>query len=130
MIRILGEHTDVAGLLADAAEEGRAPVLVDATGAARHTGSDLGSDTGLDKVATLDAFADALGFPDWWGRNLDALADCLDDYAHDLDGDVEVVWDHAAALRAGDPDAADAVTEILTEAEDRHPHLHVTVVER
>lgn len=122
MIRILGEHTDVAGLLADAAEEGRAPVLVSVRAGARHTGTD--------KAATLDAFGAALTFPDWWGRNLDALADCLDDYGHDLDGEVEVVWDHAASLRSTDADAADAITEILTEATERYPRLHVSVVER
>ena len=33
-----------------------------------------------DKTGTLAAFATALGFPDWFGGNLDALNDCLGDW--------------------------------------------------
>ncbi|MGU3470470.1 barstar family protein [Paenibacillus sp. D51F] len=37
------------------------------------------------KLATIEAFHDALSrelhFPDYYGRNLDALYDCLTDYA-------------------------------------------------
>lgn len=137
MIRILGEHTDVAGLLADAAEEGRTPVLVEAaphtevaSAGAPSAGADAPDAAAGRKGDALDAFAAALGFPDWWGRNLDAFADCLDDYAHDLDSDVELVWDRVAALRAADPGTAGAVVEILTETQERYPRLHVTVVER
>ena len=32
-----------------------------------------------DKEALLDAWSLALGFPDWFGRNWDALEDCLGD---------------------------------------------------
>ena len=32
-----------------------------------------------DKAEFYDAVAAALGFPDWFGHNLDALADCLRD---------------------------------------------------
>ena len=32
-----------------------------------------------DKETLLDAFSAALGFPDWFGRNWDALEDCLAD---------------------------------------------------
>lgn len=32
-----------------------------------------------DKEAMLETIAEALGFPDWFGRNFDALADCLGD---------------------------------------------------
>lgn len=115
MIRHLGPRTDVPGLLADATEEGRDPVVVPA---------------GPDKAGTLAAFADRLGFPDWFGGNLDALADCLDDLAAALTGDREVVWDGVARLRESDPDTAAAVTEILGEAATAYPRLHVTVIDR
>ena len=62
MIRHLGPHTDVEGLVADAREEGREVHVVRA---------------GPTKEATLAAFAEALDFPAWFGGNLDALADCL-----------------------------------------------------
>ena len=62
MIRHLGPHTDVEGLVADAREEGREVHVVHA---------------GPTKEATLAAFADTLDFPAWFGGNLDALADCL-----------------------------------------------------
>ncbi len=32
-----------------------------------------------DKEMLHDILADSLGFPDWYGRNLDALYDCLTD---------------------------------------------------
>ncbi|MGY4721289.1 barstar family protein [Naumannella cuiyingiana] len=41
----------------------------------------LGAAPGGTKDDLLGAVGDALGFPDWYGRNLDALADCLTDLA-------------------------------------------------
>lgn len=38
--------------------------------------------TAWDADGLHDAFAANLGFPDYYGRNLDALADCLYDVAH------------------------------------------------
>ncbi len=32
-----------------------------------------------DKAGMLDAIGKAMGFPDWFGHNFDALADCLND---------------------------------------------------
>ncbi|MGA4945160.1 barstar family protein [Streptomyces cinereoruber] len=42
------------------------PVVLDLTGVA-------------DKAALMERCAEALGLPDWFGRNWDALADCLTD---------------------------------------------------
>ncbi|MFK0216378.1 barstar family protein [Streptomyces sp. NPDC090298] len=42
------------------------PVVLDLTGV-------------TDKAALMDRCADALALPDWFGRNWDALADCLTD---------------------------------------------------
>ena len=73
MIRHLGPHTDVDGLVADALEEGREVHVVHA---------------GPTKEATLAAFAEALDFPAWFGGNLDALADCLGHLARTARGGV------------------------------------------
>lgn len=45
-----------------------------------------------DEIALHEAFATGLNFPDYDGRNIGALADCLYDVAHDDDG-----WDANAA---------------------------------
>ncbi|WP_431045113.1 barstar family protein [Streptomyces sp. P1-3] len=72
-----------------------------------------------DKAAFLDRCARDLRLPDWFGRNWDALADCLTDlswwgeptgYLLRVQG-----W---AAFRAADPAAAETAAEILTEAAD------------
>lgn len=64
------------------------------------------------KVEILDAFAAALSFPDWFGRNLDALADCLADVVEPT----VVLWDGWGVLARDDAAAFAAVLEIL---EDR-----------
>ncbi|WP_435743916.1 barstar family protein [Nocardioides sp. SYSU DS0663] len=66
------------------------------------------------KAAVLEALGDALGFPDWWGRNLDALADCL--------GDIEapsrtlLLWDGWAGFAADDPRGFGLVRRLLADA--------------
>lgn len=59
---------------------------------------------GATKEGILDATAAALAFPDWFGRNWDALEDCLTDLSwRDADGHVIVFSgvepsDHAGVL--------------------------------
>ena len=43
----------------------------------------LDGETILDKDMLHDTLAAALDFPDWYGRNLDALYDCLTDLAEE-----------------------------------------------
>ncbi|MDO9454741.1 MAG: barstar family protein [Nocardioides sp.] len=45
------------------------------------------------------ALAAALGFPDWYGRNLDALADCL----RDVPADTVLLWDAWAGAARAEP---------------------------
>jgi hypothetical protein len=115
MIRHLGPHTDVEGLVADAREEGREVHLVEA---------------GPTKEATLAAFAEALDFPAWFGGNLDALADCLGHLARTADGEWELVVDGVAELARDDPFAFAALSGLLGEVAMSHPRFHVTVVDR
>ncbi|MFE5721545.1 barstar family protein [Streptomyces erythrochromogenes] len=44
-----------------------------------------------DMVATCDAFAREIGFPSYFGRNWDALVDCLDDLHDHATGGVGIV---------------------------------------
>jgi RNAse (barnase) inhibitor barstar len=61
------------------------------------------------KAEALDAFAEALAFPDWFGHNLDALADCLADVVEPT----VVLWDGWATLARAEPDVFAAILEIL-----------------
>ena len=115
MIRWLGPHTDVEGLVADAREAGREVHVVHA---------------GATKEATLAAFAKALDFPAWFGGNLDALADCLGHLARTTEGEWELVVDHVAELARDDPFAFAGLSGLLGEVASSHPRFHVTVVDR
>jgi len=114
-MRILGDRVDLDGLVADAAEEGRVVRVVRG---------------GATKDATLAAFSEALNFPEWFGMNLDALADCLDTFARDGEGEWEIVWDGAAALRRTDPRAASGIESVLADLDADHSRVHVTIIDR
>lgn len=58
----------------------------------------------------LAAVGAALSFPDWYGQNLDALADCLDD----LTGAVVLLWDGWGTLAREDRATFDLVLDIAT----------------
>jgi RNAse (barnase) inhibitor barstar len=85
---------------------------------------------GSDKEGVLAAFASGLDLPDWFGHNWDALLDAL----RDLDGargaPIELVWDHAAAVRERDRSTYDTVVDILEQVADERDDLHVTVITR
>ncbi len=61
------------------------------------------------KREVLSAIGEALGFPEHYGRNLDALADCLGD----LTDDVVLVWDGWSVLAGEDRAAFDLVLRVL-----------------
>ncbi|WP_323791836.1 barstar family protein [Nocardioides sp.] len=59
--------------------------------------------------ALHEALAEALGFPDYYGRNLDALADCLSDQP-----DAQVLlWDDWGAFAETEPRVAAVVLDLL-----------------
>lgn len=72
------------------------------------------------KQDTLEAIGEALGFGEHYGRNLDALADCL----RDLVGDTVLLWVDWAALAENDPVAMQGIVQVLGAAE----HLAVVLV--
>lgn len=68
-----------------------------------------------DRTAVLSALGRALSFPEYYGHNLDALADCLGDLSWLPPGPVELVVADGP-LAAADPGTHAAVLEILAEA--------------
>jgi len=69
-----------------------------------------------------DALARQLSFPAYYGRNLDALFDCLTD----LNEDTELLLVHADALFAHLGVYADVLQALLRDACEENPHLHFT----
>jgi RNAse (barnase) inhibitor barstar len=66
------------------------------------------------KAAMLDALAKALDFPDYFGHNLDALNDLVNDLPP---GEHTLVWQSPDVLRKGDPDAYEQILDILGNAD-------------
>jgi len=68
------------------------------------------------RTEALDAFAAALEFPSWFGRNLDALLDCLTDLSWQTEGEHMLIWAGHGELAEADPITYRAVLSILEEA--------------
>lgn len=66
-----------------------------------------------DKDGFLDACATAFDFPDWFGRNLDALADSLSDVSGGAEDGVLVLWDGWSPLARHDRRVFDVVVDIF-----------------
>lgn len=67
---------------------------------------------GATKGELLASFADALGFPDYFGMNLDALVDSLREVQ--LRTPAAIVWQDAATFASADRRTYDAVRQILS----------------
>jgi len=119
VVRDLGAGASMTELVSGARADGRDVVVVTA-------GATVGQ--------SLDWFAESLDLPEWFGRNLDALADCLHDFAEEeaqegTEGRV-LVWDRVALFKVVDPEGYDGIRSVLLEVEDEHPSLAVVVVDR
>lgn len=68
-----------------------------------------------DKAALLARVAAALEFPDWFGHNWDALADCLADLGWLPEDDLLLLLENVAGLRAAAPVDYKVALEILAE---------------
>lgn len=77
-----------------------------------------------DRRGTFDAFAAALGFGDYFGRNLDALLDCL----RDLPDDPAFAWTGVAALRRSDPVGYRGILDVLGQFQRERPQARVFVI--
>lgn len=67
------------------------------------------------RAEVLAALGEALGFPDHYGANLDALHDCL----RDLPGPTVLLWDGWGPLARADAAAFAGVRAVLAEHADR-----------
>lgn len=118
MIRVLGPEVAIAEVVREAQREGGEVSVVPA---------------GSTKAESIDLFAEVLDFPDWFGRNLDALADCLHDYAEEPHEDGRtrhLVWDGVAQLRRDHPEGYADITSVLDEVSNDHDTFVVTVLDR
>jgi RNAse (barnase) inhibitor barstar len=118
VIRILGPEVSVADVVREAQRDGDHVSVVPA---------------GATKAESLDLFAEVLRFPDWFGRNLDALADCLHDFAEEpLEAGRlrHLVWDGVALLRRSHPESYQDLTGVLAEVTEDHDAFVVTVLDR
>ncbi len=72
-----------------------------------------------DAEAAMCEIADALRFPDWFGENLDALADCLSDLSWLPSEGYVLVLENTGDWRAQDSDTFDTVLDILNQTAER-----------
>ncbi|WP_232663008.1 barstar family protein [Pseudonocardia sp. TRM90224] len=85
--------------------------------AARRGGATVGVLPAVaDRRSLFTKVGAALQFPGYYGRNLDALEECVRDLSWLPAGEVVLVWEDDAALLAADPATHRAVLEILTDA--------------
>ncbi len=68
------------------------------------------------KADALDAIGAALSFPSWYGRNLDALYDCLVDLSWQPAGEHVLIWAGHDQFEAADPAGYRAVVAVLDDA--------------
>lgn len=80
------------------------------------------------KRAAIDAIAEALSFPDWSGRNLDALHDSLTDLSWLPAGEHTLVWPDRDVLAKHDPKASAAIESVLRDAQRASGDRRLTVV--
>lgn len=114
-LRRLGPQTTIAAVVTAERAAGRTVHVVPA---------------GDDKAETLRLFAEVLGFPDYFGHNLDALWDCLRERAIGEEGEWSLIWDGARFLGAADPATHAAVAGILDDLARRHPAVRTILLDR
>lgn len=80
-----------------------------------------------DKGAVMEQMRSSFGFPDWFGGNLDALADSLSDVDHEP-GTV-LLWDHSHGFADADQVQFDKVLDVLVHrASHEGPDSFVTLL--
>jgi RNAse (barnase) inhibitor barstar len=78
-----------------------------------------------DADAAMCEIADVLRFPEWFGENLDALADCLSDLSWLPAVGYVLVLENTGDWRAQASDTFDTVLDILNQTAERWARDHV-----
>lgn len=76
---------------------------------------------GRTKSRALERFAEALSLPEWFGRNLDALYELLDEHAYQVTrsgGDWTLLWSPGRRLIAEHPREYAAIVAVLRDVAD------------
>jgi len=116
MMRVLGPGSSLADVVAQARDAGEDVFVVPAMPT---------------KGESIAEFGVALRFPEWFGHNLDALADALHDFAEQVragDAVRHLVWTGVEVLRVEHHKAYEGICAVLDEVSEDHPRLHVTVL--
>lgn len=71
----------------------------------------------LDKSSAMEAIAQELAFPGWFGHNLDALYDCLTDLSWLPAGEHVLILSGAEGLKNADPKAYLGICGVLFDAQ-------------
>lgn len=90
---------DVLALEAECDARGRPSVVLDTADVA-------------DKEGFMAAISEALALPGWFGRNWDALAECLGD----VPSSTVLVWDGWTDMARADPRATEVAIEVFAES--------------
>ena len=110
-------------MLADPAMAGAYFVAARERGSYQDAAAELGFDATAidfggcsDKADALGRFARALRFPEWFGHNWDALADCLADLSWMPAGGYLLLLEDIDGWRAADRENFDLALEVLEQA--------------
>lgn len=120
---LLADPTQAGAYFVDARDR---ESLVEAGGALQFAVLPVDLRACADAAAAMREIAETLRFPEWFGENLDALADCLADLSWLPSEGYVLMLEHTADWRAQDPEAMGTVLEILNDtaarwASDRIP---------
>lgn len=77
-----------------------------------------------DKASAHDHLAERFALPGWYGRNLDALYDCLTD----LVGPKDIILLHSEQMRSGLGTYGEQIIEVLRDAADQVPGMALTIL--
>ncbi|MGH3714248.1 MAG: barstar family protein [Micromonosporaceae bacterium] len=72
--------------------------------------------TATDRTRFFDACAESLALPAWFGRNFDALADCLTDLSWLAGRGHVLLWQQYGVFADHDPDGWDLARDVFADA--------------
>lgn len=78
-----------------------------------------------DQAAFHDLAARKLGFPEWYGRNLDALYDCL----CDIGEDTQVMFSSLGEMQASLGPYTQELLAAFLDAQEENEHLFVALLD-